>query len=72
MEGGFTDWRLGTWDEIWLLYQESVVSNALSTDEFWTRTPDLGSGYYHLTIIFNTGGTGRAYGTEQRKTRCVR
>jgi hypothetical protein len=71
-DGGFTDWRLGTWHEIWLLYQESVVSNALSTDEIWTGTADLGTGYYLLTIIFNTGWTGRAYGSEQRKTRCVR
>jgi hypothetical protein len=48
------------------------VSNALSTDEIWTGTADLGTGYYLLTIIFNTGWTGRAYGSEQRKTRCVR
>jgi hypothetical protein len=74
-EGGFNDWRMGSWDELIDTWQNGIVFNKNQTS-FLTKTLDVisyGNPYYKSITPTNFGGNSSTwYINKALKARCYR
>ena len=73
-EGGFTDWRMPTFDDYVYLISTSAnpIPNDVSANYFWLGTQDPEYGYRYTTVSLYDGALSRNYGYNTQKVRCVR
>ncbi len=71
-DGGFTDWKMGTLQELWSIYETAAVPNDLSINFVWTKDA-VGSISTHLRFLrLSDGFVSSGQGNSNAYVRCVR
>ena len=73
-EGGYTDWHIPTFEEIWYVVSSTAypIPNSGSTSWLWVNQPDPGTGYYIMMVRLDNGQATRTDGANTNYVRCVR
>jgi hypothetical protein len=77
--GGFSNWRLPSYDELMKIVDYSKAFpavkseiNNVSSKSYWTSTSAVKNSLYARTVDFATGGDVIAHKPEETHTRCIR
>ncbi|MEI6767132.1 MAG: hypothetical protein WCM76_15990 [Bacteroidota bacterium] len=73
-EGGFTDWRIPSYYDMWTVVSNTIypIPSSTSSSWLWLMDRDTNYGYNHMMANMATGDMSYCSGSSSNKVRCVR